>query len=141
MGIKVNIACARSGAKAIVTPRGQVVTSPLDFSKFYLGSTASANVAVNVVPPKTGKCFIITTIILSGDRSIGVNGAVTDVYENTTGPTDGTVHTQIIQEEIAKQTRMVASDVNIIVPQGAWVNVKSDDVIVRCNIAGYYVDA
>jgi hypothetical protein len=124
-----------------VTKRGQVVTGPLDFSTFYLGATATNDVAVNVVGPKTNKCFIITDIILSADRSVGANGAVTDVFENTVGPTDGTVSKQIIQEEIAKQTRMTATGLNIAVSEGAWVNVKSDDVIVRCNIAGYYVDA
>jgi hypothetical protein len=63
------------------------------------------------------------------------------VYENLTGPTDTTVDTQVIQEEIAKQTRMTATGLNIVVSEGAWINVKSDDVVIRCNISGYYVDA
>jgi hypothetical protein len=124
-----------------ITDRGQLVTGALEFETFYLGSTASNNVAVNVVEPRSGKRFVITAIILSADRSVGANGAVTDVFENETGPTDGTVTKQIIQEEIAKQTRMTATGLNIIVTEGRWVNVKSDDVIVRCNIAGYYIDA
>jgi hypothetical protein len=127
--------------KGKITNRGQIVTGDLDFSKFYLGSAVSNNVAVNVVPPKSNMCFVITGIILSGDRSVGANGAVVDVFENTIGPTDGTISNQIIQEEIAKQTRMTATGLNIEVTKGSWVNVKSDDVIVRCNIAGYYVDA
>ena len=126
---------------AKVSENGQLITGDLDFSKFYLGATASNDVPVNVVAPKMGKKFIITAIILSGDRSIGTNGAVTDVYENDTGPTDGTIDKQIIQEEIAKQTRMTAVGLNIVVGEGQWINVKSDDVIVRCNVAGYYVDA
>ena len=36
---------------AKVTIRGQVVSSPLEYSKFYTAATASNNVAVNVVPP------------------------------------------------------------------------------------------
>ena len=127
--------------EAKVTPNGQLVVGDLGFSTFYLGATASNDVPVNVVTPVMGKKFIITGIILSGDRSVGANGAVTDVYENDIGPTDGTVTKQIIQEEIAKQTRMTAIGLNIEVGEGQWVNVKSDDVIVRCNIAGYYVDA
>jgi ABC-type molybdate transport system permease subunit len=124
-----------------VTPDGVVVVGDEFPSTWYLGSTASNNVAVNVVPPVTGKEFIITAMILSADRSVGANGAVTDIFENGTGPTDGTVTKQIIQEEIAKQTRAVITPVYIKVTQGRWVNVKSDDVIVRCNIAGYYRDA
>lgn len=124
-----------------ITSRGQLVTGDLEYSEFYLGSAIANNTAVNVVPPKPGKRFVITAIILSGDRSIAASGAVTDVFENTTGPTTATVTKQIIQEEIAKQTRMTATGLNILVSEGAWVNVKADDVIVRCNIAGYYVSA
>lgn len=138
--LKVTLWGGKNKNSPQITNRGQLVTGALSFEKFYLGSTIANNTAVNVVPPVTGKCFVITSIILSGDRSIAVNGAVTDVFENLTGPTDGTVNTQIIQEEIAKQTRMTATGLNILVSRGAWVNVKSDDVIVRCNIAGYYVD-
>jgi hypothetical protein len=141
MSLKVNLWGGHNKASPNITDRGQLVTGALDFEKFYLGATAVNDTAVNVVEPKTGKCFVITAIIISADRSVAVNGAVTDVFENTIGPTDGTVSKQIIQEEIAKQTRMTATGLNIIVTQGAWVNVKSDDVIVRCNIAGYYVDA
>jgi hypothetical protein len=137
--INVKLSGDNTGNAVKVTPQGQLVAGDLEFSKFYLGATASNNVAVNVIGPKSGKKFIITAIVISGDRSIGANGAVTDIYENGTGPTDGTVETQIIQEEIAKQTRMVATGLNIVVQEGKWVNVKSDDVIVRCNISGYYV--
>jgi hypothetical protein len=126
-------------ARAKVSESGQLVTGDLDFSTFYLGSTTVNDTAVNVVPPKMGHTFIITAIILSSDRSVGANGAVTDVFENETSGTDGTITKQIIQEEIAKQTRMTATGLNIEVGEGRWVNVKSDDVIVRCNIAGYYV--
>jgi hypothetical protein len=139
--INVRIKGGKNNNSPEITERGQLITGPLDFSKFYFGTTASNNVAVNVVEPKTRMCFIITAIILSADRSVGANGAVTDVFENTTGPTNGTVTKQIIQEEIAKQTRMTATGLNIIVTEGAWVNVKSDDVVVRCNIAGYYVES
>jgi len=140
MGIKTRIFGGRWGTEPEITKRGQLVTGALEFEQFHLGSTIANNVAVNVIEPVSTKCFIITAIILSGNRDIGVNGAITDVFENTTGPTSAIVNREILQEEISKQTRMTATGLNIIVSAGSWVNVKSDDVIVRCNIAGYYVD-
>lgn len=138
--IKVQLWGGRGKNSPEITKRGQLVTSALDFERFYFAATAANDVAVNVVPPITGKCFIITAIILSSDRSIGVNGTIIDIFENNNGPTDGTIETQIIQDELAKQTRAVATGLNIITAEARWINVKSDDVIVRCNIAGYYVD-
>jgi len=126
--------------KARVTHAGELVVAIGDDSTFHTASTASNNVAVNVVPPLPGKNFIITAIILSGDRSIGVNGAITDVFEADTD-TSGTIDTQIYQDEIGKQDRAVIPALHIKVSAGKWVNVKSDDVIVRANIAGYYESA
>ena len=137
----INVKVIGDTTSAKVSRNGQLVTGDLDFSTFYLGTTIANNTPVNVVEPVMGKKFIITAIILSGDRSIAQNGAVTDVYESSVGPVDGTITKQIIQEEIAKQTRMTAIGLNIEVGEGRWINVKSDDVVIRCNIAGYYVDA
>ena len=141
MGINATIFGGNDGMSPHITTDGVLVTGNRHASKFYLGATAANNVAVNVVLPKPRKKFIITAIILSGDRSIAANGAVTDVFENSTGPTDGTIDTEIIQEEIGKQTRATITGLHIEVAEGSWINVKSDDVIVRCNIAGYYIDA
>jgi hypothetical protein len=141
MGVDASIKCGISGTRALVNKNNQLVTGDIEFSKFYTAQNASDNVAVNVVAPKAGKNFVITAIILSGDRAIAANGAVTDIFENDTGPTDGTVNKQVITEEIAKQTRMVATGLNIKVTEGRWINMKADDTVVRVNIAGYYIDA
>lgn len=133
--------CGTSNSRARITSRGQLVTAPLGFSQFYTNQNAVDNTAVNLVKPKAGKRFVITDIVLSGDRSIAANGAVVDLFENSTGPTNGTVTTQIYQDEIAKQTRAVLVGLNIIVSEGVWVNLKADDTIVRANIGGYYIEA
>lgn len=124
---------------AKVTSRGELVTGPIDFSLFYTATTLVNDTAVNVVPPVTGKKFIITIMVLSGDRSIGANGAVTDIFEADSA-TSGTIVRQLYQDEIAKQTRAVLPVTYVQVGAGRWINVKSDDVQVRCNIAGYYVN-
>lgn len=124
-----------------VTKRGQLVVSELDYSEFYTARTTVANTPVNLIRPRAGKNFIITALILSGDRNIGQNGAITDIYENETGPTNATITKRIYQDEIAKQTRAVLLSLNIIVPEGRWVNAKSDDIQVRVNLAGYYIPA
>ena len=141
MSIQTRIAGGKKRNEALVTDLGQLVVAPFSPSNFYLGSTVSNNVPVNVVIPKKKHKFIITSIILSADRSVAQNGAVTTIFENGIGPTGTAVEKVIITEEIAKQTRMTATGLNIEVTEGKWINVVSDDVIVRCNIAGYFVGA
>ena len=141
MSIQIRIVGGDERNEAKVTKLNQLVTAPLSFSKFYTASVIVDDTPVNVVVPMTGRNFIITDIILTGDRSIGANGAVTTLYENSVGPTDSTETAVIITEEIAKQSRMVATGLNIKVTEGRWVNVVADDTIVRANVAGYYVEA
>lgn len=122
-----------------VTKNGELIVGPREPSNFYSNTTTVANTPVNVVAPKTGYIFVITAIIISGDRSIGANGAVVDVYESDISGTDSTIETEIYQDEIAKQTRAVVTPLYITTKVGRWINLKSDDVQVRANIAGFYV--
>jgi hypothetical protein len=135
----IEVQIARQNNLAAITERGELAVGPRKASTFYTATASVNNTAVNVVAPKSGMIFIITTIVLSGDRNIGANGAIVDLFENDIGPTDGTVDTQIYQDEIAKQTRAVLTGLYIAVPAGKWVNVKADDVNVRANIAGFYI--
>jgi len=137
--IDVGVVGGSTQTRAVVNPRGVLVTGPLAFSSFYTATTTTNNVAVNLVEPKAGYDFILTGIILAGDRNVGVNGAVTEVFENEIGPTDTTITKSIYIDEIAKQTRAVLTGLNIIITSGRWINVVSDDVQVRANIGGYYV--
>lgn len=139
MSVPTTIVNRRNGITALVTTRGQLVTGPLDFSQFYTATTVADNVPVNLVRPRAGNNFVITAIVLSGNRDIAANGAIVDLYESAVGPTSSTISLRIYQDEIAKQTRAILTGLNIIVSVGRWVNVKSDDVQVRANISGYYV--
>jgi hypothetical protein len=138
--ISVGVKDGKTHHTACVTERGQMVVAPLDFSKFYLNTATVNDTAVNVVLPKPNKRFVITAIILGADKNVGAGGATVDLFE-ATGPTVSTITTSILEDEIAKSTTRVLTGLNIIVTEGVWVNVKTDDNNVRANISGYYVDA
>jgi hypothetical protein len=135
--IEVEIISQTNSAK--VSDREELIVGPREASKFYTNTAIVNNTPVNVVVPRTGRIFVITAIVLSGDRGIGSNGAVVDLYESDISGTDATVETQIIQDEIAKQTRLVLTNLYITTRPGRWINVKADDVQVRANVAGFYV--
>ena len=139
MSFSVGIEDAVYKYKARVTNRGQLVTAPLAYSRFYAARTVVANTPVNVIEPVTGKDFLITAIILAGERTVSVNGAVVTLFENEIGPTDTTQTSVIYSDDVARQTRAILTNLNIIVHSGRWVNVTSDSVNVRANIAGYYI--
>jgi len=136
--IKVQVTDGLGGlGKVRVTKRCQLVTAPLEFSTFFLAEATTINTAFNVVTPKTNKQFVITDIILYADRSVGANGAITVLYEATADNTI-TISTTIFQQEIPKQTNLALTGLNIIVTEGKWINLKTDDNNVSANIGGYF---
>lgn len=122
-----------------VSDRSELIVGPRKPSNFYSATTTVNNTPVNVVPPRSGQIFIITAIVLSGDRNIAANGAVVDLYESDISGTDSIIETEIYQDEIARQTRAILTGVYIATSPGRWINVKSDDVQIRANVSGFYV--
>jgi hypothetical protein len=138
IGVKIHDSV--SGTNVKVSPRGELAVSALDFSTFYSASVTVNDTAVNVITPKAQKVFIITAIIVAADRSVAAAGSVLSIY-TADDSTTGAVIDVIYSDELSKQTRAVVSPINIIVPEGKFVNIVADDVIIRCNIAGYYTSA
>ena len=129
----------RSGKTACINQYNQLVIGNTDFSTFYQVLCDVDNQSYKVVAPMDNNIFIITAIILSGNRNVGVNGSVIQIYESIDGPATGTVSKVILTDDLAKQTRSVMTGINIKVTKGSWINAECDDDDVRVSIAGYYV--
>ena len=129
-----------NGNKACVSPRGQLITAPLAFSKMYSATASVDATAVNIVIPEPGKQFVVTDIILFANRNVGANDATVSIFESD-GPISSTVSGPIFTQEMLKQSTIALSGLNIIVTQGTWVNLITDDNTVFVNLGGYYVAA
>jgi hypothetical protein len=122
-----------------VTSRNQLVVAPLGFSTFYSGTAGVNNTAVNLIEPKDRKNFIITEIILYANKNVGASDASVELYE-AAGPDVLATTNTIILQEMQKNSNLILTGLNIIVTEGFWVNLKTDDDDIFANIAGYYVD-
>jgi hypothetical protein len=149
MALKVEIVDGRGGGfKARTTPRGELVINKADYSIPYTAAATVINTGYNYtdlsgagIVPKAGKQFVITEILISCDRNVGAtSGALINVYE-ADSPTSTTSTKDIIKDiEIVKNERQFMN-LNMIVSEGKWVNIKTDDNNVRSTIWGYYVNA
>lgn len=129
-----------SASRACVTKRNQLVTAPLDFSTFYPVTADVIDTGYNIAPAMAKLQFIITDIVLSANRNVGVNDATVVIYE-ADSLTETTVAKTVFTQEMVKQTSIAITGLNIIVTEGKWLNVKTNDDDVFVNVAGYYVDA
>ena len=97
------------------------------------------NTPFNILIPESGKNFVITDAILSTDKNIGAGGALVTVYESD-GIDSVTEDKVIFQGEFLKNVLHSFIGLNMIVSEGKWVNIKTDDATVNLSIGGYYIN-
>jgi hypothetical protein len=79
------------------------------------------------------------TIIEDG-QGVGASDATVDVYEADSA-TETTVTKSILAIEMLKNTARDITGLNLIVTEGKWVNIKTNDNTIFATLMGYYVDA
>ena len=125
---------------AKVTQRKQLVVAPLSFSTFTPVSVNIVNTAFNIVEAKTGQQFIITDIVLYANKAVGAGDATVEIYE-ASQLVDTDVFKAVFTQEMVKQTSLSLNGLNIIVTEGKWLNVKTDDNTIFVIVAGYFAPA
>jgi hypothetical protein len=128
------------GSEARVSSRGQLVVAPLDFSTPYNVKAEVINTAYNLVKPKLGWQFIVTDILLYANKNVGAADATVNLYE-ATAVDSLTIAKSIIEIEMLKQTSINLTGLNMIVTEGRWINIKTDDDDIFATIMGYYAEA
>lgn len=141
MSLSIEIEDGRGGTKktAMVTPRGQLVTAPLDFSTPFFNQLAVNNQVYNFVEPRANKQFVITGILINASRNVGVNGSVVEIYQ-ADAIDSATATNQVIITDVGRSTSMPMTGLNTIMQPGTWLNAKADDTDVYITILGYFVD-
>ena len=129
---------ANSGNRAIVTRYGQLVTSPIDYSRPVAKTLDVINTAYNFVEPSADQRIVITDIVITANKNVGVNDATVTIYEAS--EIDATTSdNDILNLEIIKQTSLVLTGLNLIVGEGKYINAKTDDDDIFVTIMFYRV--
>ena len=127
-----------SGVKARVSEFGQLAVAPLAYSKPSFQKLTVINTAYSFISPEEGHQIVITDIIMTANRFVGANDATVDVYE-AESPETITITQPIIELEMIKQSNLALTGLNLLVPEGLWVNAKTDDNDVFVTIMYYRV--
>ena len=138
MPIPSHITDPRNSIAARVTEFGQLVTSAVAYSIPVTDVLDTTGTAFNYIEPEASHQIVITDIILTTDKNVGVNGASVQIYcasaiDSTTVLNDGGV----LDIEMLKNTSRDLIGLNFLVTEGFWVNAKTDDANIQLTI-GYY---
>jgi len=140
MATPVNIKDSDSATAVKVTKFGQLVVAPLAYSTPVVDTLNVINTSFNFIKPQQDHSIVITDIVISADRSVGVNGADVQIYEAETAETT-TIDTTVLDVDMVKQTQLGLTGLNLLVPEGKFVNAKTDDINILVTIMFYRVPA
>ena len=137
MTAPVRIVDPHTGVGAKVTEFGQLVTSPIDYSISSQIVATVDDLPYNMVGPEHGRSIIITSIILTANKDVGVNDATVTLYSASTST--ATTGEDILQLELERNGKLVLTGLNLRVENGLFLNVKSSDSTVYATVLYYRV--
>lgn len=126
---------------AKVTVQKQLVVGPLAFSTPNSSLLGVAATPVELVPPKPMKFIVLTDLILTANRLIGVNDATVTLYESdVSGAAQGAGDRTVFTVEMIKSSNIVLTGLNWKVNTGKYLNAVTDDDDIFVNLACYYAE-
>ena len=129
---------AGSQNEASISNNGEVITRPFNYSEFNSQTLNVVDTAFNHVGPKDKFRFVITGVVISGNRDIGVNGSILSIYTASTATSTTALDTPV-QVEVPKSTVLPYIQPNVIIAENVFLNSKCDDDVVRVGIFGFFV--
>ena len=129
-----------SGNAATVTDFGQLVVAPVAYSSVVQAELAVIDTAYNLLEPSQGQQIVITDIILTANREVGVNDATVELYL-ATGPEElvFTPADAVLSLELEKNGKLALNGLNLITRAGAWINAKTNDATIFVTLMYYRV--
>lgn len=130
-----------SGVTAKVTEFGQLVIAPLQYSTPASDNLNVINTAFNFLAPKQDRSIVITDIIASADNGVSnVVPAEVEIYQADSADTT-TVDETISSPRMLRGGNFILNGLNLLVPEGKFVNAKTNDNNVLVTIMFYRVPA
>lgn len=141
MSTKVGIKDSKTGQSVRVTRFGQLVVSPLDFSTPVKQDLDTINTAFNFIVPEDSKSIVITDILVSANKDVSnVDPAEIEIYEADAADSL-TLAPGIISPRLSRAANLALTGLNLLIPEGKWVNAKTNDNDVLITIMFYRVPA
>jgi len=141
MSVNATIADNNSGFQAKVTKFGQLVVSPLQYSTPVSDELDVIDTAFNFIQPQQDHSIVITDIFVDADKSVSnTTPADVEIYEAASADTT-TIDTGILSPRLLRGANRTATGLNLLVPEGKFVNAKTNDDVVLVTIMFYRVPA
>ena len=130
---------SKTGQSARVTRFGQMVVAPLAYSEPVTIEMDVVDTAFNFLTPESGKNIVITDILVSANKDVSnVDPAEIEIYE--ADEFDSLILApSIISPRLVRAGNLPLTGLNLLVPEGKWVNAKTNDNNILVTLMFYRV--
>ncbi len=125
MGVDVTL---RDGDRqALIRPDGGLAVGPPADDLVAVLELGTDNAVVVGITPKAGFDILVTAALFTANRSVGADGATTNIYYSPDKTSTDTTNTIIPVNDQAKNTAIQQSGLHKRVPEGNYVLGATDD--------------
>jgi hypothetical protein len=139
MAASLGIRDSKTKQQARVTRFGQLVVAPLDYSEPIKRDLDTINTAFNFLVPVSKHSIVITDIIVSADKGVSpTDPAEIEIYQADSA--DSIIELpSVVSPRLSRGEDLTLTGLNWLVPEGKWINAKTNDANVLITIASYRV--
>lgn len=138
MPVPSHITDPLNGTVARVSEFGALAVGPLQYSTVSSIKMDTTGLAYTVIEPIGKHSIILTDIVLTASKNVGVNNSLVEIYasdiEGSLNAAEG-----VFQSEVAKNSSLVLNGLNFIIPEGRYLLSKIDDADIFIAVGYYYV--
>ena len=116
---------------------GQLIVAPYAYDLVVSIVIDTNNTAFNFYKPKSHHNFIITSLLLGASTGVK-DWSLIDVYSANSEDSTA-IKKSILHAEVRKNDYRDIVPMNVLVEEGDYINVKTDDKDVYVTITGYYI--
>ena len=126
-------------ADLVVRKNGAALTGRLDDEAALLSMTVDDTPVTDAgMHPRAGFNIVITGIIITTGKDVGVNGANVDIYYADSVTSTDTANAILQVVELASQLAVNATPMQIVVPPGNYVLGKTNDNSCAASVQFHY---
>lgn len=127
-----------NGNKARVTEFGQLIVAPIAYSTPVTVEMSLIDTPYLFVCPVEGKSIVITSVVLTANKSVGVNDATINIYASDTDAGSVPVN-PIVTLEMIKNSTLPLTGLNFIIPPGKFILATTSDNTIFATTGFYRV--
>ena len=132
----------KSQAAALVSVNGELIVGPFAYDTPFYVSVDTASTAFEIVPARSGKKFIVKSILLATDKNYASPTVAETLTIYEASPADLSDNLRIFtQVDFLRNDRLPISGLNIATSTAVSLVAIADSNNIDVTIAGYYVSA